>query len=171
MLYYPNQSEHNFQNRRHGWCVVRVLNSPRAMKCLQEHGGPGGQTDRRIANCSIAYLFNQCVQSKLNGGWRNEAEGSYPHKFVLPRLISECRPIFRPLWQERLCLQEEEDNGTARMSVMISHPSPKGPVAIYSGNNCTWGEGSIKTLQGWIDTGSKMTLILGTQSIIGPLLE
>ena len=54
---------------------------------------------------------------------------------------------------------------------MVPHPSPKGPMAIDSGNNCTWGRGVIQTLQGWMDTGLKLTLILGAQSIINPLLE
>lgn len=41
-------------------------------------------TDRWEANHSIAYLSNQFVESKLNQGWINEAEGSYPNKSHTP---------------------------------------------------------------------------------------
>lgn len=44
-------------------------------------------------------------------------------------------------------------------------------MTIHSGNNYTREKGNFQTLQGWIDTGSKLILILNDQSIINPLLE
>ena len=44
-------------------------------------------------------------------------------------------------------------------------------MAMCLGNSYIWGTGSIQTLQGWIDTGSNLTLILGAPNKTIPLLE